>query len=67
VSRRPAIGSRRKGSKIDVNVYFANPIKGMNGLGTPDLDKCIADVVVELASPRRYAAQPYRAKHGSKS
>jgi hypothetical protein len=52
MKRPPKVTSRGKGSKIGVEVYLINPIKGIEGYAMPDLDKCVGDLVVE-PPPRR--------------
>lgn len=43
--KRPAkLSSKSRESKIGVAVYLVNPIKPISGVGTPDLDKCVADL-----------------------
>lgn len=46
MKRRPRLSSKRSGSKIGVEVYLVNPIKATDKHGTPDLDKCVAELVL---------------------
>jgi hypothetical protein len=60
MKRPPQPTSRRKGSKIGVEVYFINPIKGIDGYAMPDLDKCFSDLVIEPASRRERQNSSHR-------